>query len=209
MPEPKKFTLDPNFDPRGNNLPDIPAEIVDYKNSQRFRRMMVIIGCGILALLLIGLLIGWYFKTIGNEYRYIKLMSLYVPSPMDESPGADLESIVVTDNGNSYYAQKVVSTSDDFNKQPYNKNKDSYKMIGAPGNDADYVSLGEKGNYIVIKTKVNLKDKNIDTLTINEITPDNLKEPYDVFMGTSKNGPWDYLGQQAGAVDIDLTQFLK
>lgn len=198
MPEEKKFTLDPNFDPRGPGLPDIPPEITNYKQSMRLKRQLVILGCGLLGLLLIALVVGWYIKRIGNEYHYIKFVSGYTASPMDESPGADLESVIIIKGEENFNAEKIAAASPE---------KDAAKILGAP--DADYFSLGDKGNYIVVKVKPNLKERNITEFTINEITADNLFEPYDVFIGSSKNGPWDYLGQKAGAVKIDLTQYLK
>ena len=204
MPKPSKLYLDPNFDPKINVLPEIPEEIKTYKRNLFNRRRWFLIFIFILGFAVIAGFIVFSLKNNASRYQYIKIISQYTASSNDKSPGPDIESIEIKLNNLTYYSESIAATSENFSKQANNNYKDADKLLGAPitENNTDYVSLGSINNYVVVKTDIDLKDPNIDAITINEISADTLAEAYDVFIGTSKKGPWDYAGRFAGTASI-------
>jgi len=208
MPEPPKIYLDPNYNPNTGGLPEIPEEIKNYKNKLIKRRKIVLIILGTVILLGMIFFIIWNLQKTDKKYRYIKLISASAAQIGDSAPGADIESVVIGIGNLEYYGDKIANTSINFDQQNNNNYKDAQKALGAPSKSLnDYVSLGDKNNFIVITTIANLRDSNISTLTINEASSKQSDEAYDVYIGTSKNGPWDYVGRKNGTAIIDLSNF--
>lgn len=208
MPKPY---LNPNFNPRNTGLPEIPEEIKDYKRKMSRQRQIILII--LIAAIIIMAISLFYFglKKSSNQYHFIKVVSVTASSPSDTSPGPDIESMQINVQNLTFFAEKVATTSKNFSDQKNNNHKDPEQALGIPSDGAnpDYVSLGNKDNYIVFEIKPNLQDPNLTSLTINEISASNIKEPYDVFISTSKNGPWDYLGRQAGTAAINLKEYFN
>jgi hypothetical protein len=208
MPKPY---LNPNFDPRNTGLPEIPVEIKDYKRKMSRQRQIILIIL-IAAIIIIAISLFYFgLKKSNNQYHFIKIVSVAASSTSDTSPGPDIESMQIKVQNLSFFAEKVASTSKNFSDQKNNNHKDPGQALGAPSNieNPGYTSLGNKDNYIVFEVKPNLQDPNLTSLTINEISANNIKEQYDLFISTTKNGPWDYLGRQAGTATINLKEYFK
>jgi hypothetical protein len=73
------------------------------------------------------------------------------------------------------------------------------------GPDAVFVSLGGRGSYIVLKFNKALNYR-AHSLTVNELGGSNggFAEPYRVYVGITKKGPWKNLGQGAGETEFNL-----
>lgn len=212
MPNSPKYYINPNFNPRNSVLPEIPEEIKEYQLKAKKRNRIILFFLAILAILIIIGVIVWNFRTVFQKYQYVKIVSNYAINSSDSSPGPDIESIEIKIKNLTYYGEKVVATSPNFNSQKNNKYTDTNKVLGEANYKTpnDYVSLGLQNNYIIIKIKPDLQDTNVDQLIIHETSSNNLvKENYSIFIGPAKNGPWNYLGQYAGTAEINVKQYIK
>lgn len=212
MPEQKKPTIDPNFDPSMDKNLDVPTDVRELSRQEKNRRRLITYGAIAFAVIFIGILITISITRRDNQYHYIKLLSTYTANPNDISPGADIDAVEVRVLTAPFYAEKIVSDSFD-EENTSNNYTDTERVLGPPATDSNavdhYVSLGDQGGYIVLKVKPNLKDEKIKQLIIYEVTPNNLKEPYEVLVSHSKNGPWDYIGKKAGTTTIDLEKYFE
>lgn len=183
-------TLDPNFDPRHQALPDMPEEIISMRKNERRKKLFVYLGIIILILIFASLIIFLSIRK-SSPYYYLMLQSTYTAASNDSSPGADLQGVEIDIKGLNFYPDKIVDTSvgqaDILLDNPDNNI-----------NNASYVSLGDKNGYIILQTKVDLKDPNLNSITVYEYTLGSLNEAYNIYISSSKKGPWEFLKSGAG-----------
>jgi hypothetical protein len=144
----------------------------------------------ILIITIIGIII---FLSVHNtpKYNYLMLQSTYTASEEDPRPGADIQGIEINIKGLKFYPVQIVN----------HKNMDI--LLDEPENNiknSSYISLGNKNETIILKTKIDLKDPNLRSITVYEYSLGDLKEAYNIYISHSEKGPWEYLMSGAGAM---------
>lgn len=193
--------LDPNFDPRSATLPQIPEEIKDLMlKEEKQRRMILYIIISIIVLVII-VLIYWGLGKLNNKYSYLQIISRDTNTINNQTSGPDINKAEVQIKNAKFYFDKVIDA-------PSDKKTAVSVILNANTNSSSYYSVGKNGDFIILKSNIDLADANADTLTIYE---NNIgkNEEYDVLAGKSSTGPWVYLGRYAGTANIDLKDFFK
>lgn len=185
-------TLDPNFDPRHQSLPDIPAEILNMRQSDKRKKIYIYAGIAVLILAVIGVIIFYLTKKDSAQYHYLMLQSTYAAATSDLHPGADIQGVEINIQGLKFYPDKIINSSV----------SDADILLDNPDSNitnANYVSLGTQSEYIILNTKADLKDPNLRSITVYEYTLGSLNEAYNIYIGNAKKGPWEFLKSGAGS----------
>lgn len=183
-------TLDPNFDPRHQALPDIPKEILIMQKNEKRKKIFVYAGISLLILAVMSVIIFLSTRN-SSQYRYLMLQSTYTAASNDISPGADIQGIEINIKGLKFYPSKIIDST--VGKADI--------LLNNPDNNitnASYASLGSKSDHIILKTNVDLKDPNLKSITVYEYTLGSLNEAYNIYISKNKYGPWELLKSGAG-----------
>jgi len=155
---------------------------------------------------LLGLIVILYATFSGSTYiRLVDTADGAVSSA--SAPGADINAIEIhkLKKGNSIFASEVIqSTVPQEIDGVTNNYADTTSLLSNPDLDATatYTSLG--GGEVIVRLEARLSSG--DRVLVHEIgATDGLKaEHFDVYIGTSKDGPWELLGTGAGPTSFTI-----
>jgi len=146
---------------------------------------------------------------------YVRLLDKSNQSLRTDYPGSDIDAIEIVRN------EKVVGTATSvvdarlLDGAPGNTNKfkDLKELLGVANYDAEnrenYVALGGKGAYVIVKMSVPLQVG--DILRVHEIGAGTggSAEPCSVAIGRNESGPFQEIGEGAGPFELVVPEAAK
>ncbi|MFH0818559.1 MAG: fibronectin type III domain-containing protein [Patescibacteria group bacterium] len=141
---------------------------------------------------------------------FMKIRDLTTEHLDVKTPGADIDSIRIIQDDNSYhYANELVRyriINGGVDNTNFNYHAD--EALGA--SDLGFVSLGGVGGYLVVKFPCAV-NSNIKSVTIRELGSTNsggysrgIDEEVRVFIGKTSHGPWIAMGKGSGEFTLDF-----
>jgi hypothetical protein len=166
----------------------------------------------VVLLLILLLIIAMFFILRGcrdaGPLLYVRLDDKSSQSLSTDYPGSDIDAIEIVRNGKVVGTATAVVDSQLLDGAPGNTNKfkDLKELLGIANYDAEnrdnYVALGGKGAYVIVKMSVPLQPG--DTVRVHEIGAGTggSAEPCSVAIGRNESGPFRVIGKGAGPFEV-------